>query len=208
MKTIEILLIVILILATILGIKIYNNNKKPEYTLRDIQLILKKADQLTNYECEINYGLYKNYKRKDSKMVLKQSDSDSVLYKDYDKQLQVVCKPADGKNYYIEKDLQETAIPSSNLYTSGFTPDELVTLEIELLSVKEEKFKEKNCLKVELNDKEDREMILWIDMYSGLVMKLQSNEGEVFEIVYKFDTVKEEDVTPDLTGYTKIEADS
>lgn len=207
MKTIEILLIVILILATILGIRIHNSNKKPEYTLRDIQLILKKSEQLTNYECEINFGEFKYYKRKNNKISL-QSNSNQMIYRDYDKNMQITCKDLDNKKFYIESNISIQEIPSSNLYTATFSADELPIQGFKLKNVKKENYNGANCLKTEFENKEEKTSIFWIDINTGLVMKVDFLDGTKNEYKYKFDTVTESDVTPpDLTGYTKIEAD-
>ena len=69
MKVIHILLIIIFILFTILGVKVYNSNKEPEYSISDIQEILDKANHIKNYECIIDnkYGLvFKSYKKKEN----------------------------------------------------------------------------------------------------------------------------------------------
>lgn len=205
MKITKIVLIIISILTVLIGIRIYNNNKELKYTLRDIQQILKKSDQLTNYECEINLGIFKYYKRKDNKIFL-QSDVNQRVYRDYDKNKQIVCKTLNNKNYYIEQDLTSAKVPSSNLYISGFEVDELLTLDCELLSVKKQKYNKKNCLKVELKNKEENEIVFWIDIDTGLILKCKSLDEEIVEFIYEFDTVTDEEVThPDLSEYKKIE---
>ena len=205
MKITKIVLIIISILTVLIGIRIYNNNKELKYTLRDIQQILKKSDQLTNNESEINLGIFKYYKRKDNKIFL-QSDVNQRVYRDYDKNKQIVCKTLNNKNYYIEQDLTSAKVPSSNLYISGFEVDELLTLDCELLSVKKQKYNKKNCLKVELKNKEENEIVFWIDIDTGLILKCKSLDEEIVEFIYEFDTVTDEEVThPDLSEYKKIE---
>ena len=207
MKTIKILLIAIIMLATLLGFKIYNNNKEPKYTLQDIQQILKKSEELTNYECEINFGEFKYYKRKNNKIFL-QSNSNQMIYRDYDKNMQIICKDLDNKKFYIESNISIQEIPSSNLYTTTFSADELPTQGFKLIKVKKEKYNGANCLKTEFENKKEQPFILWIDINTGLVMKVDSLDGTINEYKYKFDTVTESDVTPpDLFGYTKLEAD-
>lgn len=203
MKAIKILLIVIIILAALLGLKIYNENKEPEYTLKDIQEILKKSEQLINYECAINLGQFKYYKRKDNKIFL-QSDTDYTVYRDYDKKIEIVCKFFDNKKVYIEKELEKDEIPSSNLYTATFSADELLTLGVKIKSVK----KESECLKVEFENKNNQTYTFWINNNNGLIMKAGLlKDGTIKEYTYKFDTVADEDVTPNLIGYTKLKTD-
>lgn len=204
MKVYKILIITIIILLIILGIRIHTNNSRQKYSLQDIKILFNKADSLNNYVCEVNYGEIIRYRRKDNRILL-ELENGSKDYKDYSKNTEIVCSDKNDKKFYIEKELTLKDMPSSNLYTGTIAAEELSSTVSEVISVKEKKYNGLICLKAELKDKNERIAVFWIDIDTGLIMKAEFPDGTIKEYKYKFDTVTESDVTPNLSGYTKIE---
>ena len=206
MKVYKVLIITIIVLFIILGIRIHTSNTKQEYSLQDIKKILNKADRLENYECEIDYGQYAYYKKKNNKIFL-ESQNGLKDYKDYDRNIEIICNINEKGKFYIEKNLTLEKIPSSNLYTGTVAAEELSSTVTEIISVKQKEYNGMTCLKAELKDKRERVAVFWIDIDTGLIMKAEFSDGTIKEYKYKFDTVTESDVTPNLSGYTKVKPD-
>lgn len=210
MKVIHILLIIIFILFTILGVKVYNSNKEPEYSISDIQEILDKANDIKNYECKLDNC---TYKRKDYKIV--KANENVISIADYFQDEAIIFKP--GTTTYISTKVGKNAIPEEIYSANSLIIDDLSKLK--LIKLKETKYNEEECFEVKfkgvyINDgwlSESSEysyhLTIWINCKNGLIMKSEAKmlgKRQINEYIYKFNTVTEEDVTPDLTGYEKV----
>lgn len=216
MKVINVLLIIIFILFVILGIKIYHSNSSEhEYSVQDIQKILDKAKDIKNYECTIGDV---QYKRKDYKIYTKSNENNIVAITDYlyDEQISYDIDTIEEMGYIkMEPQIKEIYSSNSWIINDG---DISHYDNLEILVAKEEKNENTQYLKVEfktttqmplwLDDNEtviSANITIWIDINNGLIMKIKNAVGEVHEFNYEFNTVTDEDVNPDLTGYKKIE---
>ena len=199
MKRIYILLIIILILFGILWIRINNSNNKPEYSLRDIQKILDKAEDIKNYECELEDGTI--YKRKNNKVCIEESTNGTNHIRDYEAKT-VITYDEKNKIYMINK-LDEELELFANTY-AGLSNNSVSRINI--ASIKEEKYRGNQCLKFEISEK-NLVWTYWINVENGFIMKMKYSNGKVHEFNCKLNVVTDEDINPDLTGYKKVEAE-
>lgn len=210
MKRIYILLIIIFILAAILGIKIYNSknpSKYLKYSLEDIQKILDKANKIKNYECkEINgkgcyyFSYVSLYKKKDNKILYGLRNGYTI--NDYDSRKAITYSNSTvSKKIWFETEMLEYEKPTtSNFLTIGYKGE--ISSSESLRVIDKAKYKGKNCLIITMRNEDS--INIWVDIENGLVLKVDDGK-EIYEYEYSFNTVTEEDVTPDLTGYEKIE---
>ena len=223
MKVIHILLIIIFILFTILGVKVYNSNKEPEYSISDIQEILDKANHIKNYECIIDnkYGLvFKSYKKKENIICIEDRSTKRIYNYELNSYLSVCDDGVKGEKFYIEDTIShsEYKFTSSNSLSCGISPHNILLVEsIDIIKIKEVKFDGNNCLKIIFkiapedtpayfqNGKGYFKGNLWLNKDNGLIMKIQDAETKrEFEPEYKFDTVTDKDLNPDLSHYRKL----
>lgn len=193
MKRYQLLLIIILILTIILGIKIYNTNKKPEYSQEQINQILEKAQNLKNYKCtaNINDEIFFDYIRNDNKLLIGYPNfgSKNYSYRDYDESTELLY--SEEKKIAIKKQIDNTLkLSSSNLYLGIDTS--------QCNYLKKEQINGIDCIKVKSNANSSYETYIWISIESGLIYKeysknIDTNEKKIIEVDYEFNTVTDKD---------------
>lgn len=198
MKVYQILLIIILILAIILGIKIYNTNKKSEYSKKDIENILNKAYTVSNYKyISEEFELI----RKDNMLKEYSKKSGLTVISDYDKKISYGFN--DKNNIIIKKSISSNSnIRIPNTYLA---PIDLVAQNSEFIKKEVIEGKETILLKYINSD-----TYLNIDIETGFPIRCKykddNDKNIVDNYIYEFNSVTDNDIKlPDFSNYQIIE---
>ena len=199
MKRYQILLIIILVLLIILGIKIYNSNKQPEYTSEEIRSILEKSAEIDNYQVTVN-GY--TYKRKGKLVLEARSNTDTILIRDYENQKKIDYSKE--KKICITMQLNSNEVYNSNQFLALQTNDFIASNSTYIKTININDLK---CIKLKCNWITDNNAYLYVDVATGLIIKIESDSSiEQMEINYSFNTVTDEDFKlPDLSDYKVID---
>ena len=228
MKEISVLLIIVVILAAILGIKIYTSNdnqisigenktsveisedNNKEYSREEIIKLMESGENCNNYYCSYNDGSYDIIRKyKDNKLIVEYTENgnDNIAYHNYSKNEKIII----NKN-------QKIALIST-LDSSTTVPMEIIYYNLELDMLKDntymykflgkENYNNLDCITVNLDGNKNGNKLsykIWIHEKTGLVAgySATSSNGDKEDRNYnlKIDYVTEKDVQkPDLSGY-------
>ncbi len=197
MKVYKILLIIILILAIILGIRIYNDKKEPEYSAKEIKNILDKSKNIENYQFTLDNH---TYKRKGKLVLETSSDSDITLIRDYETKKRYAFSTI--KKTYIEDKLNSIDVYDANMLLT-FQSNEFIPMNSTY--IKKVKTRTGQFIKLKCNWSTNENVNIYVDLATGLIVKFEKENGEKKEINYSFDTVTDKDFEiPDISNYNLI----
>lgn len=215
MKVYQILLIIILVLVIILGIRVYNSNKQPEYSQEEVKAILDKAQNIRNYKyiSKNNHGTELNkYIRKENEVYFQTLINDNIVYINADEMAHYAI--SNSEKVVVKTKVITNNVPTSNNVTNNMVPkgNSLYTnseYNANILS-KYEFDKAESCMGKEcirLKGKETLDENIWFDIDTGLIMKIASKD-EKYQVTYsyEFNTVTDDDFKlPDFSDYKVIE---
>lgn len=201
MREIKTLIIIIIILAIILGCRIFFSAPQDtgKYTREDILQLVSKTTQCNNYSCEyISDGSKVIYKFKDN--VLISNILFTTMYIDYNSGERIILNTETRKAIINNS----TSSPSPLVYASSIY-DLISNQDCKYKYLEEENYNGYDCIVVQLNG-DTAKYKIWIDSESGFVLKSFEDKGFITnttEYNIEFNSVTDYEMKkPDLTIYT------
>ena len=212
MKVYKILIIIILILLVILGIRMFvepkQNTSKKTYSKEDIQEILKKADNISNYEITItnNKGTKKQEKfiKTDNKYLISQ-DNEFVHIQDFKNNQEIVCN-VKKKIYSVINDNELIKYGIQEAMGGAGINISLPLSQFE----KTEKINGKDTIKVS-EPNSTLKNYYWIDINTGLIVKQEKYKDNKLitdrTATYSFDNITDKTIEKfcDYSNYKKVD---
>lgn len=192
---IKILIILILILSTILGLKIYNskNNSNSHFKalsakeIREKMLSALEYNNFTYYYTEDGETKYK--KVKDNIIVAHEPTSGTFCWADTN--TLVAIGGNSNENKYIQ--VPSTSSDSAYFNKDFIDIDSLLPIYGDnLYHIKNEKYSEHECLVIKAG--QNMSETFWVDNQTGFILKYESTDGTLITFKFELNNVTNKDV--------------